>query len=584
MLNYLAQKKYKILLIILAVLVLAFVARPAKKKGGVGDIHTIQKGSISTEVNVTGRVKPTEDVKLAFERGGKIAGIYAKVGAQAKAGQFLMQLVNDDLYAQQNQAFAAVKVAQAQLKQYKAALDSQKAKLAELKRGTRAEEMVVAQTGVDNAKKAFEDAKTNLKNVEDKANSDLANIYDDVFDVLSDVFAKAEDAVRVKSAGIVAGDTTNGYRVLFSTCDATEASAIADLRNNLENTLTTWKTQLNAITSATSREDLDKAIKTAKTNLDSVKGFVERANGLVTASCLASDSARATDRTNIGTARTNVITAQTSLNTQSQAILSQKVTNYNLISTAQASLNTAQNTLNNAQDQLNLKKAGTAPEQLAYQEALVAQATANVEAQEGQLLSAQAGVQNAQAQIEKTILKAPFDGVITKVDWDNGEIISAGALAVAVISTANFEIDANIPEVDIASIAIGNPVNVVLDAIQNETLTAKVVAIDPAETIVDGVVNFNVTIVIDKPDPRLKSGLTSNLAIITQQKNDILVIPEYAIIENDAGLFARKIENGNTVDVPIQIGIRSQEGFVEVVSGLVEGDNVVNVGIKNSSN
>lgn len=577
--KFFARKKIKIILVILVVIALALVSRPKKNNGGVGEIHTIQKGNISKEVNVTGRVKPTEDVKLAFERGGKIAGIYAKVGAEAKAGQFLMQLVNDDLYAQQNQAFAAVKV-QAQLRQYKAALDSQKAKFAELKRGTRAEEIKIAQTSVDNAKKAFEDAKTNLKNVEDKASSDISNIYDDVADVLNDAYAKADDAVRVKSAGIVAGDTTNGYRVLFSTCDAKEAGAVANLRSNLENSLSVWKSKLNEIKAATSRDDLDKAIIMAKTNLDEVEKFVERANGIVTASCLASDSARATDRTNIGTARTNIITAQTSLNTQSQAILTQKVTNYNLISSARAKSSDAQNALDSAQDQLDLKKAGTAPEQLAYQEALVAQATATVEAQEGQVLSAQAGVQNAQAQIEKTILRAPFSGIITKVDWNQGEIISAGAVAVSVISTANFEIDANIPEVDIASIALGNPVNVVLDAVQNETLAGKVVAIDPAETVVDGVVNFKVTIVIDKTDGRLKSGLTANLAIITEQKNDILVIPEYAIIENDAGLFARKIENGNTIDVPIQTGIRSQDGLVEIISGLVEGDIVVNVGIK----
>ena len=119
-----------------------------------------------------------------------------------------------------------------------------------------------------------------------------------------------------------------------------------------------------------------------------------------------------------------------------------------------------------------------------------------------------------------------------------------------------------------------------LDAFPNETFTGKVFYIDPAETMVSGVVDYLVKVSFDKNDPRMKSGLTANLAITTQTHNDALIVPQYAVLQNDNGTFVETLKNGGVVQVPVSLGISDQNGNAEITSGATEGEQVINVGLK----
>lgn len=155
---------------------------------------------------MTGHVKPTESMNLAFDRSGVIASVKVKVGNKIKEGQILTVLQNNELTAQLNQAEAGVEIAQAQLKQYEAALEAEKAKLEELQKGTRPEEIKIAETNVANAKEALADAETNLANVKEKADTDISQLYDDVKDILQDAYVKADDAVNKQMNELFGGE------------------------------------------------------------------------------------------------------------------------------------------------------------------------------------------------------------------------------------------------------------------------------------------------------------------------------------------------------------------------------------------
>ena len=142
------------------------------------------------------------------------------------------------------------------------------------------------------------------------------------------------------------------------------------------------------------------------------------------------------------------------------------------------------------------------------------------------------------------------------------------------------EIEANVPEVDISKIAIHNPVSITLDAIAAEKFSGQVIYMDPAETIIDGVVNYKIKVAFAKLDDRIKSGLTANLAIETLRKKDTLVLPQFAIIEKDSGNFVSKQTADGAQETPVVIGIRGVNNYVEILSGVTEGDRVINVGIK----
>lgn len=580
------KKKTIVVVLALAVMFLVF----GRSKNQIIEAVVVKKGDIIQEVSVTGTVKASDSVELAFERSGKIESKYAKVGDRVKKNQLLLELFADDLYAQLNQSQAGVEVAQAQLRQYEAAVESQQAKLAELERGTRTEEIKLAETKVTTTQKSLADAETNLKNVQSKADVDISNAYDDVPDTLNDAYAKADDAARVKSSGVVSGGAVNGYNLNFGTCDSSGGNITLSLRNTIEGELVLWESELKNISGSSSPETLDAAIDTAKKRLSMVKDMVDRINTIITSTCLIGDSSRNTDRTNIGTARTNINTSIAALNTQEQTISTQKATNNSAITTAQTALNSAKNSLESAQNELALKHAGSTPEQLAYQHALVKQAEANVDAQKAQIRQAQANRNNYDAQIQKTMIVSPIAGIVSKLDKEVGEIVSANVTTVSVVSDAKFDIETNVTEADIAKIKIGDTAKITLDAFGQETFwDATVAEISPAETVIEGVSTYKTTLQFAGADEeslkKIKPGMTANIDILTAKKDGVLLLPGRSIYGKDGSKFVKVTQaptntsqpsaTESAVETKVTLGLRGSDGNVEIIDGVREGDRIL---------
>ena len=73
----------------------------------------------------------------------------------------------------------------------------------------------------------------------------------------------------------------------------------------------------------------------------------------------------------------------------------------------------------------------------------------------------------------------------------------------------------------------------------------------------------------------IKSGMTANAVIVTAQKDNILIIPNRAVIRKNGDRFVRVLVGGQITEAPIKTGLRGDEGMVEVLSGVKEGDEVV---------
>ncbi|MEK7067539.1 MAG: efflux RND transporter periplasmic adaptor subunit, partial [Patescibacteria group bacterium] len=205
-----------------------------------------------------------------------------------------------------------------------------------------------------------------------------------------------------------------------------------------------------------------------------------------------------------------------------------------------------------------MKKAGSTTEQIAGQEA--------------QVQSAEANVKNYQALVAKTILTAPMSGTVAKQDAKVGEIVSANTTVVLLISANNFEIEANIPEADIAKIKVGDTADVTLDAYGNDVhFEVKVTEIDPAETVIEGVSTYKTTFQFANEDIRVKSGLTANLDILTDKKENVIAIPSRAITTNGENKTINILENGAIKEIRVTTGLRGSDGNVEITSGISEG-------------
>lgn len=200
---------------------------------------------------------------------------------------------------------------------------------------------------------------------------------------------------------------------------------------------------------------------------------------------------------------------------------------------------------------------------------------ADIKELEAEVHAAEASLSLLEKEQSDRFLVAPVAGVVTDVKYEVGEIARTNSVAVSMIATGAMEIEANIPEIDIAKVAVGQSASVTIDALPGERFQGSVIHIDPVETVLDGVTNFKVRTALVSDDARLKSGLTANLVIETGRKQNVLVIPFSSIIERSGTAFVKMKSGKKTEEVPVTLGIRGTDGRTEVIEGLSEGDEIL---------
>ncbi|MFZ1019743.1 MAG: efflux RND transporter periplasmic adaptor subunit [Minisyncoccia bacterium] len=416
----------------------------------------------------------------------------------------------------------------AQLAQAQATVDAEQAKLQGLEDGSRPEDIASSQASLD------------------KANQDLANMYGSIIDTSTDSYAKANDAVRTELSPFFSGGDTNNPTLIYATSDTQSEYAAETSRLASGSALAKWSAEIANV--GQSNSGLENLLQDEISYLNTIRQLLNTVGDTLNNSPVLSVSTLAIYKADVTVALNEVNLATTNLNTISQNIASQKLTVEQFAS------------------DLALKKAGAAPSDIAAQAAAVAQA--------------QASVKSAEAKLQNAEIVAPISGVITQFDAKVGQLATPGVALVSIISNNGYEVDAGVSETDIGKVALGDSVSMTLDAFPNETFAGKVFYIAPAETNQNGVITYQIKISFDQPDTRFKSGLTANIDIETKQKDNALVLPQYAILQNDQGAFVETVSGGKIIQNPVTIGIEDEKGNAEIISGVTAGEQVLNIGLK----
>jgi RND family efflux transporter MFP subunit len=540
------RKKLSIILLIL-VLVIVFPMVFSKKKGPDYDSIIIEKGSIIQEVSVTGKTKSMESINLAFEGSGKVSRVYVGVNEEVKKGDLLISLDNNNLYAQ--------------LQQYEADLSVQESKLTEIKKGVRAEELFVSEKRVESAQQSLADAKTSLINTKNKAEADLQNILTSSLTSMSSAvnagveelitltniqdahyFDSSQNSVSLASKKEIAVKSLlggeNAGRINNDTILRLTGGAKGDIKIAEGN-----PTEINIIIALGS---LEQALIDVRDALNSIPV----------------DSLTSTELTNLSSGKTSINSEIITISGKKQSVNVQKYTNNSAVFSAQSSVNNYENALIIAQSELDLKKAGSSEEQINIQEAQVERAKAVVSSQ--------------RATIEKNVIRAPIDGIVSRIEASAGEIVYSNTNIVSLISKKKFEIEANVTEVDISKISNGDSAKVTLDAYDSSVVfEAEVISMDLSETIIEGVTTYKVVLHFKDSDERIRSGMTANVDILTDMKEGVISISQRAVKENDEGKYVQVLEGKEIKDVMVTTGLRGSDGNIEILSGLEEGMNVI---------
>jgi len=205
---------------------------------------------------------------------------------------------------------------------------------------------------------------------------------------------------------------------------------------------------------------------------------------------------------------------------------------------------------------------------------------ATCEAAGARVLEAESALQVARVELGKTVLRAPFDGVVAEVSTEVGEWVMPSPPGMPVptvlelIANASIYISAPLDEVDLARVRVGLPVRVTMDAYPDRDFPGLVTRVAPYVLDVEEH-SRTFEIEVELEDARFAStllpGTSADVEVILDSEPDALRIPTYALIE---GSHVLVVDSGRLVSREVTTGLRNW-AFTEIKSGLDEGQAVV---------
>ena len=226
-----------------------------------------------------------------------------------------------------------------------------------------------------------------------------------------------------------------------------------------------------------------------------------------------------------------------------------------------------------------------------------------------------AALREAEDRLAKSVIRAPIDGVVTRLNIEEGETAivgtmnNPGSLLLTVSDLSVMEAVVRVDETDVPGIELGDSTVLNIDAFRRQHFTGRVTEISHSSVVDPNTrgmsqqtqaVDFEVVITLDSPPPSIRPDLSATAEIITEQRPQSLAIPIIALTvrerddleameselseaqaaaesltaddEDVEGVFT--LRDGAAHFVTVEVGITGREHF-EVLSGLAEGDTVI---------
>ncbi|MCF7844212.1 MAG: efflux RND transporter periplasmic adaptor subunit [Kiritimatiellales bacterium] len=573
-----ARKRWKLLLILTIILlpilwVALWLFTPEEPEVVLAKAR---RGDLVQTVEAVGTVISEKDLKLRFPVTGVVAEVFVDEGAKVTVGQELARLKNEALKADVNGAAAK--------------LASRRADLNSLLQGTRPEDIAIAEAEVANKRASLDAAYTTLAGAEEKLKKSQEK--------LNWLNREAETSL----AGYVTTASSESIEQL--TVARSSLRKLEDVfeDNALINTVNYFETTKYAILQKKQRtaiDELESASQVVANDFANYKSALETLDqvrsALVAVSLAINESYsfvanlplsnsydsgdREVHKTTLSTESSTVQTALSSIDATSKSIRDAGASFDSKISAEELNLATAQSTQESAlsdiltyetalrtqEAQLALKKAGTRQTEIDSSRAMVNQAAAEYD--------------RAKAQFDDTVLRAPIDGIITKVNLKPGEFTGGLDLqeySFSMLGSSPYRIEMFVAEIDIPKVQMSQTGSIDLDAFPDEDFIIKVSEIDPAASNIDGVSKYRVKLDFIQEDNRLKIGMTGDSEIFTDERKDVVIIPGRAVLSSDAGKIVRIFtEGGKIQEQTVETGMSGEGGDIEVLSGVKEDDTIV---------
>jgi HlyD family secretion protein len=516
---------------------------------------TVGKGTLIVSVTGSGQVSAYNQIDVKPKVSGDIVYVGVKNGQEVKAGTLLVQLDASD--------------AQKAVRDAETNLEAAKISLEKLKKPADQLSILQAENALSQAKESKQNAEDNLKKA-----------YEDGFNVVSNAFLDLPD-IMTKLYDILFGNSFEGSQVnIYYYADAVKIydekanqyrddayNAYQAARKAYDKNFDDYKTATRYSDTTQLEALIDESYDTVKAISESIKS----ANNLIQfyKDKLTERGLKPSPKADIALSDLNGYTGKT--NTHLLNLLNIK------------------NTINNSRDALASSNRSIAEKTEALAKLKAGADELDIRAQELAVKQRENALLDAQEKLSNYFIRAPFDGVIAKINAKRGDSVSAGTV-VATLITKQRLAEISLNEVDVSKIKLGQKATLTFDAVEGLSISGEVVEIDSVGTVSQGVVTYTVKISFDTQDERVKPGMSVTAAIIVEAKPDVLLVPNSAIksqgdtnyvempdesevdtaLANSGGVILKKPLRRQL----IEIGAANDE-FTEVISGLSPGDAVI---------
>ncbi len=515
-------------------------------------LGSVTKGTLITSISGSGQISVTNQVDIKAKSSGEVTRVYVTAGKEVKSGAILASIDARDAVRSVRDAQTALQTAKLELEQLLQP----------------AEELTVFQS---------ETALIQSKEAKQKSEDDLKKAYEDGFNDISNAFLE------------LPGVMTGLQDVLF-------ANSFNSSQSNIDFYVTAVQSYDDRVSQY--RDDAASSYQKARTAYDKNFADYKSVNRFSESSIIEKTITQTYDTTKL------IAEAVKDANNLIQ-FYQDKLTEHNVvpnsISTSHLSkLNTytgttnshlsillaIQHTITDSQKAIVSADRSIKEKELSLTKTTSAPTDLDIRARKIAIQQKQDALVAAQQDLADHYVRAPFAGVIAKVSVKKGDSISSGGAVVTIITKQNTaEISLN--EVDVAKIKVDQKVNLTFDAIDGLILSGKVAEIDTLGTVTQGVVTYNVKIILDAQDDRIKLGMSVSAVIITEVKQDVLIVPSSAVKTQGNNTYVEVL--GEVFDNPGSQGVvsanpprqqtvvvgLSNDTQTEIISGLKEGDQVI---------
>ncbi len=561
--------------------------------------------NLEQTVEVTGEIKPASRIDLSFKASGALGIVNVSIGNEVKKGQILASLAFDDAHYAERNASASLAQARANLNARLAGETSQSIQVsiaavlqaqaaydkavADLESSKRTTADAVSAASID-----LQTAKNNLDNQDAIVTQNVRNSYDSAVTTLKSTLGSLE-------TGLTDGDVISGvdntaanqsYKNVLGFLDSGSVTRSQSSYQTAKAAKIKAEAAVDKLTSASTPEQIVAAATLDQSAITLVQTYLKDVQKVLSASLTNSYFTTA----DLAAKTTTINADLASVSTQSSAVLSAQqtivgagLTKTKTISELQDAYKTAQTALATAITNADVD-VRTAETNVAIQKAALDSAKASLDLKKSPpravdvaalralVDQAQAAYEKAKNDLQNVEIAAPVDGIVSDIVPSVGEQIPANSTVISMVGVQSYEIEAEVPEADITKIEVGQSASTTLDAYGDEvSFSGTVTAKDPAETRIQDAIYYKIHFMIDPAGHEIKPGMTANVTIITDYAADALVIPLRAVrTDSKTGEKMVRVLVGSTTETKIvELGLRGDDGFVQVTSGLTEGDAVV---------